>query len=155
MKPKHYLVVGASSVAGQKAIEAIQLKDPDARITLTTSKSATAGDSTPLIDRGLINGVDLTKPETIRNIKPALTAPVDVLVFCPAFGMVGYPSELAPIADVEASGLWPGTVVTEVTPAAAFWEAEPEHQDYLARIPNGYTCHFPRPGWRLPKRAGV
>ena len=59
------------------------------------------------------------------------------------------------IADVEASGLWPGTVVTEVTPAAEFWEAEPEHQDYLMRIPNGYTCHFPRPGWRLPKRAEV
>lgn len=59
------------------------------------------------------------------------------------------------IADVDASGLWPGTVVTEVVPAAEFWEAEPEHQDYLVRIPNGYTCHFPRPGWRLPKRAEV
>lgn len=57
------------------------------------------------------------------------------------------------IADVEASGLWPGKVVTEVTPASAFWEAEPEHQDYLERIPNGYTCHFVRPGWRLPVRA--
>ena len=56
------------------------------------------------------------------------------------------------IADVEASGLWPGKVVTEVTPAGAFWEAEPEHQDYLERIPYGYTCHFPRPGWVLPKR---
>jgi peptide-methionine (S)-S-oxide reductase len=56
------------------------------------------------------------------------------------------------IADVEASGLWPGQVVTEVTPAGAFWEAEPEHQDYLERIPNGYTCHFIRPGWVLPKR---
>jgi peptide-methionine (S)-S-oxide reductase len=56
------------------------------------------------------------------------------------------------IADVEASGLWPGKVVTEVTPAAAFWEAEPEHQDYLERIPYGYTCHFPRPDWKLPKR---
>ncbi len=56
------------------------------------------------------------------------------------------------IADVEASGLWPGKVVTEVTPASAFWEAEPEHQDYLERIPNGYTCHFVRPGWRLPVR---
>lgn len=97
MKPKHYLVVGASSVAGQKAIEAIQLKDPDARITLTTSKSAAAEPT-----GNFITGVDLAKPETIRNIKPALTAPVDVLVFCPAFGMVGYPSELAPIADVEA-----------------------------------------------------
>ncbi|MEU6301073.1 peptide-methionine (S)-S-oxide reductase MsrA [Streptomyces erythrochromogenes] len=57
------------------------------------------------------------------------------------------------IADVEASGLWPGTVVTEVVPADAFWEAEPEHQDYLARYPDGYTCHFPRPHWKLPKRA--
>ena len=57
------------------------------------------------------------------------------------------------IADVDASGLWPGKVVTEVEPAGDFWEAEPEHQDYLERIPNGYTCHFPRPGWVLPKRA--
>ena len=57
------------------------------------------------------------------------------------------------IADVDASGLWPGKVVTEVTPAGAFWEAEPEHQDYLERIPNGYTCHFPRAGWKLPQRA--
>ncbi|MET7543296.1 peptide-methionine (S)-S-oxide reductase MsrA [Streptomyces sp. NPDC055059] len=57
------------------------------------------------------------------------------------------------IADVEASGLWPGPVVTEVVPAGAFWEAEPEHQDYLRRYPDGYTCHFPRAGWRLPKRA--
>ena len=56
------------------------------------------------------------------------------------------------IADVEASGLWPGRVVTEVAPAGQFWEAEPEHQDYLERIPNGYTCHFPRPDWVLPKR---
>jgi len=56
------------------------------------------------------------------------------------------------IADVEASGLWPGKVVTEVTPAGPFWEAEPEHQDYLERIPNGYTCHFVRPNWVLPKR---
>jgi peptide-methionine (S)-S-oxide reductase len=56
------------------------------------------------------------------------------------------------IADVEASGLWPGNVVTEVTPAGPFWEAEPEHQDYLERIPNGYTCHFVRPNWVLPKR---
>ncbi|RSM40691.1 peptide-methionine (S)-S-oxide reductase [Amycolatopsis balhimycina DSM 5908] len=56
------------------------------------------------------------------------------------------------IADVEASGLWPGKVVTEVTPVGDFWEAEPEHQDYLQRIPNGYTCHFVRPGWKLPKR---
>ncbi|MFF2997998.1 peptide-methionine (S)-S-oxide reductase MsrA [Streptomyces sp. NPDC057950] len=57
------------------------------------------------------------------------------------------------IADVEASGLWPGKVVTEVVPAGAFWEAEPEHQDYLLKYPEGYTCHFPRPNWRLPKRA--
>jgi peptide-methionine (S)-S-oxide reductase len=56
------------------------------------------------------------------------------------------------IADVEASGLWPGRVVTEVSPVGDFWEAEPEHQDYLQRIPNGYTCHFVRPGWKLPKR---
>jgi peptide-methionine (S)-S-oxide reductase len=59
------------------------------------------------------------------------------------------------IADVEASGLWPGKVVTEVKPAGPFWEAEPEHQDYLERIPNGYTCHFVRPGWRLPVREGA
>ncbi|CAL9664482.1 Peptide methionine sulfoxide reductase MsrA [Streptomyces sp. enrichment culture] len=57
------------------------------------------------------------------------------------------------IADVDASGLWPGPVVTEVAPAGPFWEAEPEHQDYLQRYPDGYTCHFVRPGWRLPKRA--
>ena len=56
------------------------------------------------------------------------------------------------IADVEASGLWPGKVVTEVAPAGAFWEAEPEHQDYLERYPGGYTCHFIRPGWKLPVR---
>jgi peptide-methionine (S)-S-oxide reductase len=57
------------------------------------------------------------------------------------------------IADVNASGLWPGKVVTEVEPVGDFWEAEPEHQDYLERIPNGYTCHFVRPNWQLPKRA--
>ena len=56
------------------------------------------------------------------------------------------------IADVEASGLWPGKVVTAVEPAGPFWEAEPEHQDYLERIPNGYTCHFVRPDWKLPHR---
>ena len=56
------------------------------------------------------------------------------------------------IADVDASGLWPGPVVTEVSPAGPFWEAEPEHQDYLQHYPNGYTCHFPRPGWKLPRR---
>lgn len=60
---------------------------------------------------------------------------------------------LRTIADVNASGIWPGKVVTEVKAAGPFWEAEPEHQDYLQRIPNGYTCHFPRPGWRLPKTA--
>jgi peptide-methionine (S)-S-oxide reductase len=59
------------------------------------------------------------------------------------------------IADVDASGLWPGKVATEVEPAGPFWEAEPEHQDYLERIPNGYTCHFVRPGWVLPKRAAT
>ena len=56
------------------------------------------------------------------------------------------------IADVDASGLWPGPVVTEVAAAGPFWEAEPEHQDYLERYPNGYTCHFPRPNWVLPRR---
>jgi peptide-methionine (S)-S-oxide reductase len=59
------------------------------------------------------------------------------------------------IADVDASGLWPGRVVTEVEPVGPFWEAEPEHQDYLQRIPHGYTCHFVRPGWVLPKRAAA
>lgn len=57
------------------------------------------------------------------------------------------------IADVNASGLWPGKVATTVTPVGDFWEAEVEHQDYLVRYPNGYTCHFPRPGWKLPHRA--
>jgi len=57
------------------------------------------------------------------------------------------------IADVEASGLWPGKVVTEVEPASDFWEAEPEHQDYLERFPTGYTCHFIRPQWTLPVRS--
>ena len=56
------------------------------------------------------------------------------------------------IADVNASGLWPGKVVTEVTPVGPFWEAEPVHQDYLINYPNGYTCHFIRPNWRLPVR---
>ena len=56
------------------------------------------------------------------------------------------------IADVEASGLWPGRVVTEVTPVGPFWEAEPEHQDYLIDYPSGYTCHFARPGWVLARR---
>ncbi len=59
---------------------------------------------------------------------------------------------LETIADVDASGLWPGKVVTELAPVGPFWEAEPEHQDYLQRIPNGYTCHFVRPDWVLPKR---
>ena len=57
------------------------------------------------------------------------------------------------IADVDASGLWPGKVVTEVAAAGDFWEAEPEHQDYLEKYPNGYTCHFVRPNWKLPRRA--
>jgi peptide-methionine (S)-S-oxide reductase len=59
------------------------------------------------------------------------------------------------IADVNASGLWPGKVVTEVAPAGDFWEAEPEHQDYLQKYPSGYTCHFIRPNWRLPVRSGA
>ncbi|KQQ49508.1 MULTISPECIES: peptide-methionine (S)-S-oxide reductase MsrA [unclassified Plantibacter] len=59
------------------------------------------------------------------------------------------------IADVDASGLWPAKVVTEVEPVSEFWEAEPEHQDYLERIPWGYTCHFVRPGWKLPRREAV
>lgn len=56
------------------------------------------------------------------------------------------------IADVNASGIWPGKVVTEVAPAGPFWQAEPEHQDYLQRIPYGYTCHWVRPDWKLPRR---
>jgi peptide-methionine (S)-S-oxide reductase len=59
------------------------------------------------------------------------------------------------IADVDASGLWPGKVVTEVEAAGPFWEAEPEHQDYLLNYPNGYTCHFVRPNWKLPQRNKV
>jgi peptide-methionine (S)-S-oxide reductase len=59
------------------------------------------------------------------------------------------------IADVDASGLWPGKVVTEVEPVGPFWEAEPEHQDYLVHYPQGYTCHFPRPNWKLPHRETV
>ena len=61
---------------------------------------------------------------------------------------------LETIADVEASGLWPGKVSTEVKAAGPFWQAEPEHQDYLKRYPDGYTCHWVRPGWKLPRRAG-
>jgi peptide-methionine (S)-S-oxide reductase len=57
------------------------------------------------------------------------------------------------VADAEASGLWPGKIVTEIAPAGPFWEAEPEHQDYLEHFPDGYTCHFIRPDWKLPKRA--
>ena len=56
------------------------------------------------------------------------------------------------VADADASGLWPDKVVTEIMPAGPFWEAEPEHQDYLEHYPNGYTCHFIRPDWKLPKR---
>ena len=59
------------------------------------------------------------------------------------------------IADIDASGIWPGKATTELAPAREFWEAEPEHQDYLERIPNGYTCHFVRPNWKLPRRADV
>src|SRR4051794_37088688 len=62
---------------------------------------------------------------------------------------------LETIADVDASGLWPGKVVTEVTPASDFGGADPEHQDSFLTSPNGYPCHFPRPGWKLPKRAEV
>ena len=60
---------------------------------------------------------------------------------------------LETLADVDASGLWPGEVITQVDPVDSFWEAEPEHQDYLERLPQGYTCHYPRPGWVLPRRA--
>lgn len=59
------------------------------------------------------------------------------------------------VADVEASGIWPGKVVTEIAPAGPFWEAEPEHQDYLQKYPSGYTCHFIRPNWKLPQRARI
>jgi peptide-methionine (S)-S-oxide reductase len=59
------------------------------------------------------------------------------------------------IADVNASGLWPGKAVTEVAPAGPFWEAEPEHQDYLQKYPSGYTCHYVRPNWKLPRRERV
>jgi len=75
--------------------------------------------------------------------------------------MILYTSEaqkriaLETIADVDASGLWPGKAVTEVAPAGDFWEAEPEHQDYLQHYPDGYTCHYPRPGWRLPRKESV
>jgi peptide-methionine (S)-S-oxide reductase len=62
---------------------------------------------------------------------------------------------LRTIDDVNASGLWPGRVVTKVSPARDFWQAEPEHQDYLERYPGGYSCHFPRPEWKLPRRADV
>lgn len=62
---------------------------------------------------------------------------------------------LATIADIERSGIWPGKVVTELAAAEMFWEAEPEHQDYLERFPNGYTCHFPRPRWVLPRRSAA
>lgn len=115
MKPKHYLVVGASSVAGQKALEAIRLKDANARITITTSKDNTGGSTPSNSAQGdadqtrlssavetTVYGINLAKPETIRDIKAQLAHPVDTLVFCPAFGMVGYPAELAPMNDVEA-----------------------------------------------------
>lgn len=57
------------------------------------------------------------------------------------------------VADVDQSGIWPGKLVTEIAPFESFWEAEPEHQDYLLRNPHGYTCHFPRPDWKLPADA--
>jgi peptide-methionine (S)-S-oxide reductase len=59
------------------------------------------------------------------------------------------------ISDIEASGIWPGKIVTEVAAAGPFWEAEPEHQDYLERYPNGYTCHYLRPNWKLPEKAAT
>jgi peptide-methionine (S)-S-oxide reductase len=59
------------------------------------------------------------------------------------------------IAEIDASGVWPGPVVTEVKPAGDFWEAEEEHQDYLRKFPNGYTCHYVRPQWRLPQKTGA
>jgi peptide-methionine (S)-S-oxide reductase len=59
------------------------------------------------------------------------------------------------ISDIEASGIWPGKIVTEVAAAGPFWEAEPEHQDYLERYPNGYTCHYVRPNWKLPEKAAA
>jgi peptide-methionine (S)-S-oxide reductase len=62
---------------------------------------------------------------------------------------------LETISDMEVSGLWPGYVVTELEPVGDFWEAEPEHQDYLEKRPGGYTCHFPRPNWILPKSETV
>jgi hypothetical protein len=59
------------------------------------------------------------------------------------------------VRKVDASGLWPDKVVTTVEPAGPLWEAEPEHQDYLERIPDGYTCHFVRPNWKLPRRTAA
>ncbi len=70
-------------------------------------------------------------------------------------GEAQHQEALNTIADVEASGIWPGRVVTEVVPVGEFWEAEPEHQDYLENYPNGYTCHFPRANWVLPRRAAA
>ncbi len=102
MKKKHYLVVGASSVAGQKALEAIRLRDADARITVTTSKEPAAGQVSTGTEPAVVYGINLAKPETLGNIRAQLGTPVDVLVFCPAFGMVGYPAEFAPMNDVEA-----------------------------------------------------
>lgn len=98
MKQKHYLVVGASSVAGQKAIHAILNRDPRAEITVTTSKKAPDSGE----DKHTIYGIDLSQKDSIRGIKPQLEKQVDTLVFCPAFGMVGYPPELAPREDVES-----------------------------------------------------
>lgn len=100
MTNKHYLVIGASSVAGQKAIEAIRRKDPGAKLTITTSKSQIDNDFAT--GYNVITGIDLAKPEASQQISSALTESVDVLIFCPAFGMVGYPAEFAPLADVEA-----------------------------------------------------
>jgi peptide-methionine (S)-S-oxide reductase len=74
-------------------------------------------------------------------------------IFCTTAGQRRVAEET--IADVDASGLWPGKVVTEVRPAAEFWEAEPDDQYYLREHPDGETCHFPRPDWKLPHRAAV
>ncbi len=97
MEKKHYLIVGASSVAGQKTIEAIRNKDASALITVTSSKIE--GEIEGLTT---IHGVDLIKPDSLSKIKSNLIAPINFMIFCPAFGMVGYPPEIAPITDVEA-----------------------------------------------------
>ena len=86
------------------------------------------------------------RPRTARATTSALVTARDLLQRTRA------PVARGHIADVDASGLWPGKAVTEISDAVPFWAAEAEHQDYLQRYPNGYTCHFPRPGWKLPHR---